>query len=155
VLHHAVVTYMVELLTKCLKQSEPNAPLFESVVQYLDVLDEADPAVVANLPLHFALYLAGELGFRPENNYSSQQDIFDLREGKFVSEGPYGPDAVVDNGARLTHELLSHPQAITLYRIRMTREQRQELLKAYEHFFMIHVDGFGSLKSLDVLRQIF
>jgi DNA repair protein RecO (recombination protein O) len=155
VLHHAVATWMVELLTKCIRQSEPNPELFERAEQYLTLIDEAEPGVVANLPLHFALYLAGELGFRPENNYSENCPVFNLAEGKFMPEG-YRPDQSIEhNGAHLTHLLLSAEHPVTLYRIKMSREQRRALLQAYEAYFSIHVEGFGHMRSLEVLRQLF
>jgi DNA repair protein RecO (recombination protein O) len=155
VVHHAVATWMIELLTKCIRQSEPNPELFETTEQYFTLLDEAEPGVVANLPLHFALYLAGELGFRPENNYSETCPVFNLAEGKFMPEG-YRPDQSIEgNGARLTHMLLSTEQPVTLYRIKMQREERRALLQAYETYFGIHVEGFGHMRSLEVLKQLF
>ena len=155
VLHHAVATWMVELITKCIRQSEPHAELFEKIEEYLHLLDHAEPGVVANLPLHFALYLAGELGFRPENNYSVHCPVFNLAEGRFMTEG-YRPDQSIEhNGARLTHLLLSTEHPVTLYRIKMTREQRRALLQAYETYFSIHVEGFGQMRSLEVLQKLF
>ncbi len=155
VLHHGVATYMIELLSKCMKQTEPNPELFSMMEQYLMVLDEAEPAVVANLPLHFTLQLADILGFRPEGQYSAKHKVLDLREGRFTDELPGHRDVLEGNAAQLTHQLLQTGHPITLYRIKMNREQRQELLHAFETYFRLHIDAFGSLQSLDVLSSIF
>jgi DNA repair protein RecO (recombination protein O) len=122
---------------------------------YLELLDNAEAGVIANLPLHFALYLAGELGFRPENNYSEACPVFNLSEGKFMPEGIRPDQCIEHNGARLTHLLLSTEQPVTLYRIKMAQEQRRSLLKAFETYFAIHVEGFGHLRSLEVLQKLF
>jgi DNA repair protein RecO (recombination protein O) len=155
VVHNAVATFMVELITRCIRQSEPNTELYEGVEQYLVLLDEGDPVVVANLPLHFALFLAGELGFRPENNYSENAPYFDLNEGKF-SNHYSNPGFTLDGeNALLLHRLLSTDPPVTLYRVKMTRTQRQEIMAALARFFSIHAAGFGQLKSLEVLEVVF
>lgn len=155
VVHNAVATFMVELLTRCIRQSEPNEELYETAEQYLLLLDEADPFVVANLPLHFALYLAGELGFRPENNYSVTSPYFDIAEGKF-SDQYISPGLTLEGeNARLLHELLATDPPVTLYRVKMNRLQRQEIMNALAKFFSIHAAGFGQLKSLEVLEVVF
>jgi DNA repair protein RecO (recombination protein O) len=150
-----VATYIVELLTKCIKQAEPNPELFEKAVQYFTLLDEADAGVVANLPLHFALYLAGELGFRPENNFSENYPVFDLREGRFAENALDALNYLEGKEARLTHELLSIDHPVTLYRIKMSRHERHKLLEAYSQYFSVHIEGFGHLRSLEVLGALF
>src|SRR5215216_6467531 len=48
---NAVALFMVELLSKCLKQPEANAELFYFVEDALHHLDEASDTVTANFPL--------------------------------------------------------------------------------------------------------
>jgi DNA repair protein RecO (recombination protein O) len=155
VVHNSVAVFMVELLTKCIRQSEPFPELYAETEDYFVLLDTADPAVIANLPLHFALWLAGELGFRPENNYSEEYCIFDLKEGKFVPAYAQPQHLLDGQYARLTHQLLSVTHPVTLYRVKLSREQRHELLKAYETYFGIHIEGFGHIRSLEVLGSLF
>ncbi len=155
VVRHTVAVFMVELLTKCIRHSEPNPALYAEAENYFLLLDVAEPAVMANLPLHFALWLAGELGFRPENNFSEENCLFDLQEGKFVPVHTQAKHLLEGNAARLTHGLLSVAHPVTLYRVKLSREQRHELLNAYETYFSIHLDGFGHLRSLEVLGAVF
>jgi len=155
VLHHGVAIFMIELMGKFIRQTEPNKVLFDMAELYLVLLDEADPSVVANLPLHFAFSLADELGFRPDGQYSFTQNILDLREGKFTGEWPQHNDSISGKAAQLAHELLQTGHPVTLYRIKMNREQRRELLEAVETYFTLHVDGFGRMQSLEVLTAIF
>ena len=55
---NAVALFMIELLTKCLRQPEPNPELFYFTEDALHHLDEANNTVTANYPLFFALHLA-------------------------------------------------------------------------------------------------
>src|SRR5215212_5930194 len=55
---NAVAVFMIELLSKCLKQPEGNSELFYFVEDALHHLDEANDTVMANFPLFFALHLA-------------------------------------------------------------------------------------------------
>jgi DNA repair protein RecO (recombination protein O) len=155
VVHFAVATYLVELLSKCIKQAEPNPELFEKSVEYFTLIDEAEAGVVANLPLHFALYLAGEMGFRPENNYSEACPVFDLQAGRFTAGNDHAVNYLDGSAAKLTHDLLSIDHPVTLYRVKMPRAKRQQLLTAFEQYFAIHVDGFGHMRSLEVLSALF
>jgi DNA repair protein RecO (recombination protein O) len=155
VVHNAVAIFMIELVTKCISQSEPNEPLFEEIAQYLTLLDEAESGVIANLPLHFALFLASELGFRPENNFSAETPFFNLKDGNF-SDIYVNPEISLDGVcARLLHELLKIDQPVTLYRLKANRQERQELLRAFERYFDIHTPGFGHMRSLGVLTELF
>ena len=61
---NSVALFMVELLTKCLKQPEPNPELFYFVEDALVHLDRSGDTVAANFPLFFALHLAVFFGFR-------------------------------------------------------------------------------------------
>ena len=155
VLHTGVAIFMIELLQKSISQHEADPDFFAWVESYLLLLDEAEPAVVANLPLHFALRLSEQLGLKPEANFGAAHPYFDLKEGCFVAQMPAHPNFLEGNAARLMHDLLACEHPITLYRIKMNRDQRQELLNACETYFQLHLDGFGHLNSQLVLQAIF
>ncbi len=156
VVHNAIATFIVELVSKCIRETETNKALFESITQYLTLLDEADPPVVANIALHFALFLAGEMGFRPEDNYDEHHPVFDLKEGCFTADLPVNPEwALTGSTALLTHELLMITHPVTLYRVKMHQSERRFLLDAYIIYFSLHAAGFGSMRSPEILKQLF
>jgi DNA repair protein RecO (recombination protein O) len=151
---NAIALYMVELLSKCLRQPEANEELFVFAAQQLQLLDTCDNAVAANLPLYFTLQLAAHLGFRMEDEYDARHPYLDLREGVFVSEPPIHGMYTDPQLSEVTHQLLQHDNAITLYRIKLNHQQRRALLQAYTHFFQYHVADFGQLKTLAVLQEV-
>ena len=70
---NSVSLFMIELLTKSLKQPEANAELFYFMEDALIHLDEASDTVMANFPLFFALHLAVFFGFRISDEYSEEK----------------------------------------------------------------------------------
>jgi DNA repair protein RecO (recombination protein O) len=154
VVRNAVALFMVEMLAKCIRQQEVNASLFRFAEQNLLILDVAETAVVANLPLHFALQLAGQLGFQVEDNYSEQKPVLDLRDGRYVAEYPDHLLFLEGKLAEATFALLQTDNPVTLYRIKLNQTIRRQLLEAYELFFQYHINDFGRLKTVRVLEAV-
>jgi DNA repair protein RecO (recombination protein O) len=151
---NAVALFMVELLTKSLKQPEPNSDLFHFAEDAFLHLDESDNAVTANFPLFFALHLAVFFGFRIYDRYSEQNQYLDLQEGNFASHKPAHPHFLEDKYAAVTSQLLKVMQPEELADIKLNHEFRRNLLHAYETYYAFHIQDFGRLKTLPVLREI-
>jgi DNA repair protein RecO (recombination protein O) len=151
---NAVALFMVELLTKSLKQPEPNSDLFHFAEDAFLHLDESDNAVTANFPLFFALHLAVFFGFRIYDRYSEQNQYLDLQEGNFASHKPAHPHFLEDKYAAVTSQLSKVMQPEELADIKLNHEFRRNLLHAYETYYAFHIQDFGRLKTLPVLREI-
>lgn len=151
---NAVALFMVELLTKCLKQPEANPELFHFAEDAFLHLDEAPDAVAANFPLFFALHLPVFFGFRISDNYSDNRSFLDLQEGDFVQEQPRHPHFLEDKQAFITSQLLKVQQPDELKDIKLNHEFRRNLLFTYEVYYKLHVQDFGSLRTLPVLKEI-
>jgi DNA repair protein RecO (recombination protein O) len=154
VIKNSVALYMIELLQKSLKQPEPNIELFQFIEDALLHLDRSDEAVVANFPLYFALQLSGFYGFRFSDTYSEKNKILDLQEGEFVSEQPSHLHFLDEHYSYITSQLLKVMQPEELREIRLNKETRRILLKAYEVFYRLHIQDFGTLKTLAVLQEV-
>jgi DNA repair protein RecO (recombination protein O) len=151
---NAVALFLVELLTKCLKQPEANPDLFHFTEDAFIHLDQSSDTVTANFPLFFALHLAVLLGFRITDNYSSQYSFFDLQEGKFVYEKPKHPHFLEEKQATITSQFLKVMQPHELEDIKLNHDFRRNLLFAYETYYALHIQDFGTLRSLPVLKEI-
>lgn len=158
VVKNAVALYMVELLTKSLKQPESNADLFHFAEDCFVNLDEGEASITANLPLFFALHLAGILGFRI--HASSRQSLdeeplfLDLQEGSFFNQRPAHPHYLEGRLAIHARELQQVQQPEELKQIRLNQETRRELLHAFEKYYSLQVQDFGKMKTLPVLEAI-
>jgi DNA repair protein RecO (recombination protein O) len=154
VLKNSVALFMIELFQKCLKQPEANAGLFYFAEDAFIKLDESRDAILANYALYFSLHLASFFGLRIDDNYSEKNDILDLQEGFFVSERP-GHDYYLDNKFSFaTSQLLKTMQPEELGEIRLNKEARGILLNAYQNFFALHMQDFGTMRSLPVLQEL-
>jgi len=151
---NAVALFMVELLTKCLKQPEANPDLFHFTEDSFIHLDEASHAVTANFPLFFALHLPVFFGFRFSVNYSERHPFLDLQEGEFVKEQPKHPHFLDDKQAFVTSQLLKVQQPEELSDIKLNHDFRRNLLYTYETYYALHVQDFGTMRTLPVLREI-
>lgn len=151
---NAVALFMTELITKCLKQPEANPELFHFTEDTFLELDKSNAAVMANLPLFFALHLTHFFGFRINDNYSKEKPYLDLREGNFVAEQPRHPHFLENKQAGVTSQLLKVMQPEELEDIKLNHDFRRNLLQAYETYYALHIPDFGRMKSLPVLREI-
>lgn len=151
---NAVALFMVELLLRSLKQPESNASFYHFVEQAFLALDTADAATTAVFPLHFALRLCDQYGFGLRDGYAEKSNILDLKEGGFVAERPGHPYFLEGDYSRLTAGLLKAATPSEAGRTRMDRDTRRALLHAYETFYALHIQDFGTLKTLPVLEAV-
>ena len=151
---NAVALFMIELLTKCLKQPEPHPELFEFVEDAFIHLDESSEAVMANFALFFALHLPAFFGFRISDDFSNKTPVLDLQEGTFVAERPGHLHFLEGKQAEVTSELLKMMQPEELEQIKLNHEFRRQLLFTYETYYRLHIQEFGTMKTLPVLKEV-
>lgn len=149
-----VSLFMVELLTKCLKQPEGHSDLFQFTEDAFVHLDESSETVTANFPLYFALHLPVFFGFRINDNYSSEKSFLDLQEGSFVPQPPSHPHFLEEKQAEITSQLLKTQRPQELEEIKLHHDFRRNLLFMYEKYYRLHIQDFGTMKTLPVLREI-
>ena len=154
VIRNSIALYMVELLTKSLKQPEEHTALFYFMEDVLLQLDRANNTVTANMPLYFALHLTHFLGCRMNDDYSAGQPILDLEEGSFTAEQPTHPYYIEGNNAQLTSQLLKvmHPDELADFHLH--HEVRRKLLQFYHTYYKLHIPDFGELRTLSVLQDV-
>ena len=154
VVKNAAAMYMIELLQHSLKQPEANPELFYLIEDSLKQLDKGNETFTANIPLYFTLHLAGEMGIQLQGEYSKLTPVLDLKEGYFVASPPSHPYYITDALAETTSKLNSINFYNDLENFYLNRHVRRELLEAYRQYFMLHIEGFGELKSLNVLQEV-
>lgn len=151
---NAVAMFMIELLAKCLKQPESHPDLFHFCEDSLLHLDKSNDAVMANFPLFFALHLPVLLGHQISDAYDAAHPYLDLGGGNFVSEKPGHPHFLEDRQAAVTSEILKVMQPEELDEIKLNKDFRRQLLLAYEKYYALHIQDFGTMKTLPVLREV-
>lgn len=151
---NAVALFMIELLSKCLKQPEANAELFYFVEDALHHLDEANDTVTANFPLFFALHLAVFFGFRISDEFTDNIYYLDLEEGRFVEEQPKHSHYLQDREAAAVSHILKIMQPDELQEVALNQEMRRRITHALEEYYALHIPDFGTMRTLPVLREV-
>lgn len=151
---NAVSLFMVELLSKCLKQPEANEDLFLFVEDAFSHLDESSETVTANFPLFFSLHMAVFFGFQIDDQYSEKTPFLDLQEGTFVNGRPSHPRFLEDRQAAVISELLKVRRPGELQEVKLNHDFRRNLLYALETYYAFHIQDFGTMRTLSVLREI-
>ena len=151
---NAVALFMIELLSKCLKQPEPNAELFYFTEDALHHLDEANEKQTANFPIFFALHLAVFFGFRISDEFSETHSYLDLEEGSFVKDQPRHQHFLVDREAAAVSHILKVMHPSELEEMVLNQDTRRRITHALETYYSLHISDFGSLRTLPVLKEI-
>ena len=158
VIRNSIVTFMVELLYKILKQPETNPDLFYFCEDALINLDEAEPAIAANFALYFSLQLPQFFGFKIQSpqpdKFSSGEIYLDLKEGIFIYEKPLHANFIQGDLALHTAELLKVMHPSELNQIKLNKETRRILLTAYQQYYSLHLQDFGQMKTLKLLQEV-
>lgn len=145
----AIVMFLSELLHGVLKEEEADEPLFAFLVAALHWLEHHDK--IANFHLIFLIHLCRYLGIYPDAA-QSHLPLFDLVEGEFTQHtiNPAIGDAALDN-----FRALLEADFDTSGELRMSKAERQELLRFLINYFKLHLQGFNEPRSLKVLNEIF
>ncbi len=154
IVKNSIAVFMMELLTKLLKQPEQNADLFYFCEDALLQLDVAPSNIASNFPLFFALHLSHFFGFRIDDNFSAEDCVLDLQEGNFVREIPLHAYFLDKENAIITSELLKISLPEELVQLKMNHLKRRELLNKYMDFYALHISEFGTMKTLVVLQEV-
>jgi DNA repair protein RecO (recombination protein O) len=149
----AMAMMMNEFMIKCLQEGEANEELFAFMMQSLIMLDQmekTDP----DFHIKFTIQLAQWLGFGIQNNFTSNQPVFSIREGCFVSkELATDPNFCFSEQASLhLSTLLNKEKSL------FNHAERNELLKNIIRYYQMHVPGkniFSTLKSHEVLMEVY
>ena len=149
----ALTIFLAEFLNKTLHEEEANPELFEFLIQHILLLNELEEEI-SLFHLHFMLGLTKFLGFLPGGIYSETNKYFDLKEGIFVPILPTHSGFIKDSLAKEFSELLL-AESGDLKHISLSKNHKKDLLSAILSYYHHHISGFGEMKSLSILEEIF
>ncbi|MFC2113594.1 DNA repair protein RecO [Bacteroidota bacterium] len=147
------VLFLAEVLYKVLREEEPNKELFEFLEHSLQLLDVSDDGMV-NFHLIFLVQLTKFLGFYPENNFGGKNTGFDMRNGQFSDGTGIHPDYFDKSSSVLLNKLLETGFG-KIMQISVNQDIRVKFLENMMDYYNLHIQGFGTLKSLSVLNEIY
>lgn len=147
-----IALFMAEVLYRLIREEEPNPHLFDFISSSVHALDAMQEGV-SNFHLWFLVKLSYFLGFYPGNGYAAG-NYFDVMRGEFVPLSPSHQMVINKDNARLLGTLMES-RVDRLGSIALNRGQRVEFLNALLVFIGYHADTIHTVKSIDILREVF
>lgn len=149
----SLALFLSEVIAKSIIEEEKDPGLFEFFYNSIRLLDitEKNPA---NFHLLFMIKLSRFLGFFPADNYSTINNMFDLRTGQFCSSRPLYNEYIPERLCPLFHEFINISMK-DFYKIRLNSKIRSELLKHILDYYYLHIEGMPEIKSFSVLTEVF
>lgn len=148
----AVALFMAEVCRKSIQEAEEHGELFDFLLGNLRWLD-ASPHPIANLHLHFLLGLSGFLGFQPQDPEEDGELFFDLTDGTFSPMPANHAFLLEPDQARQMLEILAAPLEL-VHEIPLQRAQRKVLLNKLLQFYQLHLPGFKSVNTPEILEMV-
>ncbi|WP_299047473.1 DNA repair protein RecO [uncultured Polaribacter sp.] len=150
IVKQSIVLFLAEVLSYAIQEEEPNTNLFsyiETAFTWLDVHDN-----VANFHLLFLFNLTQFLGFYP--NVSEKDKLgFNLLEGNFTNSTSQ-KNTIYKNQFYQFKKLLGI-NFDAIENVSFSKQERQTVLKIIIRYFELHLDGFRTPKSLQILEAVF
>ncbi|MEM6726571.1 MAG: DNA repair protein RecO [Bacteroidota bacterium] len=149
----SVGLFLIEVARKSIREAHTNPALFRYLLERFILLDTLDTGL-GHFHLHTMVGLTRFLGFMPGGTFEPESSTFDLREGLFLRSGYIDPLYRMDiPESEALFQLLGLPdESISDYHIKV--EIRDRLLEKLIKYYTYHVERFGELKSLEVLRAV-
>ena len=148
---NAVVLFISEVLTKTITEDgAPNLPLYHFIEKNVIYLEEKVFSPLFHLK--FMIELSQNLGFYP-NQTGIEEPFFDLESGCF--SGFSSSKHQIGGDLALAFKKLLNTRFELLNEIRIPNPLRIELLNVLIDYFNLHLQGFGKIKSVDILHEIF
>jgi DNA repair protein RecO (recombination protein O) len=149
---NAMALFLAEVLAKCLQEEQPNEDKFEYVVGACNLLDSTTK-LSPHFHISFLLGLSRFLGFYPDQQSAASGDFFDLMHGVFLPTQPlHAHFADLETSSALKIMLQTN---LGKTDVEMPKRLRKKLLNEILFYYKLHVDGFGNLKSVAVIDEIF
>jgi len=149
----SIALFMLEVISKSLKEHDANEEMFEFVFECFRHLDEVDK-VNPDFHLQFLVHYSAYLGFAPHGEYSADTAYFDMQEGSFTSYKGMS-SLTLDKNVSETLSGLASTSILESPSIRITRQARRDMLHQLLKYYSLHLEGFIGLRSPEVLEMIF
>lgn len=148
---NAVALFIVELLTRVVRSSGADGALYQYLRNELLGLEEMSGSGVSSFHLRLMVGMLHHLGILPDHERYREGYILDLAEGAFRRAWTLEEQELARSSALFVQFITSeHPEEIPL-----SRHERNGLLDMLLAYLTYHFPDVGTLRSPDVLSQLF
>ena len=152
VIKSCLAMFLNEVLYKAIKQQSADENLFGFVFSSIEWLDHQAEGL-NNFHLVFMIRLTRYLGFYPDTNLAANADYFDMKNGVFCR---YKPDSVSYLSPPHTQKLsaLLRLGFENIGLLKLNNDERRYLIQKLLEYYSLHIDGFGNIRSHEVLEEV-
>ncbi len=150
----AIATFVAELLSTVLRESQPDEVLFDYIARAIATLDVLPAERLANFHLCFIYGLGRALGIEPDVTTYRPGAVFDLNDGVFRLTPPLHANILDPNESRGLM-LLARMTFDNMHRFRLSSDRRVEIINRMLAYISLHHTSLAQIRSLDVLHAIF
>jgi len=152
VIKSCIAIFLNEVLYKAIKQQSADEKVFDFVFSAIEWLDHQTGSI-ANFHLLFLIRLTRHLGFYPDRFLPGSGDYFDLKNGTFSK---YKPDSLLYLSPPHTQNfgLLLQTGFENIGQLKFSNDERRYLARKLMDYYALHIEGFGSVRSADVLEEV-
>lgn len=153
VVKNAVLTYCVELTSKCIQEPSPMSEVFDLLHELAMFLDANPIEKITNLPYVYSLLLANELGIKIQGVHSPSTPYLSLGDAMFVAN--LNNDALVCDA--ITSESISNLNQLNFYNANTAKVlvERKILLQKILQYLQLHISAVQQMRSPAILHSIF
>ena len=150
----SMALFIAEFLYRAMREEAENRPLFAYLQHSIVWLDECREGF-ANFHLVFLMRLSRFLGLYPNLEDYHAGDYFDLLNACFTAARPQLHSSYInpEEAARLRQLMRMNYETMRLFA--MSRMERTRCLTIINDYYRLHLPDFPTLKSLEVLKELF
>ncbi|MES2278141.1 MAG: DNA repair protein RecO [Bacteroidota bacterium] len=152
VIKSSLTMFLNEVLYKSIKQQNGDENLFNFIFHAVELLDQ-QTANPANFHLVFLTRLSRYLGFYPDTNKPDGADYFDIKNGVFTKYKPENWQYLSPPHTENFYQLLKFGFE-QMENISLKNDERRYLLNKLLEYYAQHVEGFGNIRSHEVLEEV-
>jgi DNA repair protein RecO (recombination protein O) len=148
----AISFFVAEVLSKTLREQESSIDTFNFITKNIIEFEEMEKEFY-NFHLSFLTHLISYLGFEPSQNFCEETPYFNLREGLFIPVFTNENESLDFAQSELFFDLIKNSPKDSC-KLKINNSTRRKMLNKIIEFYRLHIHGFDTLKSLEVLHEV-
>lgn len=150
---NALALFMAEVLFRVVKDTEPDARLFDYLYRSIHLLEFTEDGV-ANFHLVFLLHLLSYLGIYPNVDSYIEDSFFDMQNGVFIDKPPLHRHYLNREESKIFARLFKISyENMSLYAF--SRHDRVNILNRILTYYRIHLPDIPEIKSVSIMQTLF
>ena len=145
--------FISEFLYRLLIATMPEENLFDFLVDSLRLLDRMEEGT-GDFHIPFLVSMLSYAGIQPDISGYAEDKIFDFNTGSFQYSEEAGPIALSPFESKAV-KFVARLNYNNIKKVRLNNVSRRQILYGLLNYFSFHYPGISSLKSVEVLREIF